>query len=205
MFKVGLTGGIASGKTRVAEFFAARGVPVIDSDQIAREIVAPGAPALAAIRERFGEGVMAADGNLDRRVLRAIVFADPAARRDLEAITHPAIRARMAELNAQARGPYVINAIPLLTEGGGRRDLDRVLVVDCPEDLQIARVMARDQVDEAGARAVLAAQASRAARLAIADDVIVNDGDLVALETAVRSLHLRYLALSAAPQKPEKS
>lgn len=196
MFKVGLTGGIASGKTRVAEFFAARGVPVIDSDQIAREIVAPGAPALAAIRERFGEGVMAADGNLDRRVLRAIVFADPAARRDLEAITHPAIRARMAELNAQARGPYVINAIPLLTEGGGRRDLDRVLVVDCPEDLQIARVMARDQVDEAGARAVLAAQASRSARLAIADDVIVNDGDLGALEARVASLHERYLGLS---------
>jgi dephospho-CoA kinase len=196
MFKVGLTGGIASGKTRVAEFFAARGVPVIDSDQIAREIVAPGAPALAAIRERFGEGVMAADGNLDRRVLRAIVFADPAARRDLEAITHPAIRARMAELNAQARGPYVINAIPLLTEGGGRRDLDRVLVVDCPEDLQIARVMTRDQVDEAGARAVLAAQASRAARLAIADDVIVNDGDLGALEARVASLHERYLGLS---------
>ena len=196
MFKVGLTGGIASGKTRVAEFFAARGVPVIDSDQIAREIVAPGAPALAAIRERFGEGVMAADGNLDRRVLRAIVFTDPAARRDLEAITHPAIRARMAELNAQARGPYVINAIPLLTEGGGRRDLDRVLVVDCPEDLQIARVMARDQVDEAGARAVLAAQASRAARLAIADDVIVNDGDLGALEARVASLHERYLGLS---------
>ena len=196
MFKVGLTGGIASGKTRVAEFFAARGVPVIDSDQIAREIVAPGAPALAAIRERFGEGVMAADGNLDRRALRAIVFVDPAARRDLEAITHPAIRARMAELNAQARGPYVINAIPLLTEGGGRRDLDRVLVVDCPEDLQIARVMARDQVDEAGARAVLAAQASRAARLAIADDVIVNDGDLAALEARVASLHERYLGLS---------
>lgn len=196
MFKVGLTGGIASGKTRVAEFFAARGVPVIDSDEIAREIVAPGAPALAAIRERFGEGVMAADGNLDRRALRAIVFADPAARRDLEAITHPAIRARMAELNAQARGPYVINAIPLLTEGGGRRDLDRVLVVDCPEDLQIARVMARDQVDEAGARAVLAAQASRAARLAIADDVIVNDGDLGALEARVASLHERYLGLS---------
>lgn len=196
MFKVGLTGGIASGKTRVAEFFAARDVMVIDSDQIAREIVAQGAPALAAIRERFGEGVMAADGNLDRRALRAIVFADPAARRDLEAITHPAIRARMAELNAQARGPYVINAIPLLTEGGGRRDLDRVLVVDCPEDLQVARVVARDQVDESAARAVLTAQASRAARLAIADDVIVNDSDLAALEARVASLHERYLRLS---------
>ena len=196
MFKVGLTGGIASGKTRVAEFFAARGITVIDSDQIAREIVAPGAPALAAIRERFGASVLSADGSLDRRALRAVVFADPAARRALEAITHPAIRARMAELNAEAQGAYVINAIPLLTEGGGRRDLDRVLVVDCPEDLQIRRVMARDQVDEAGARAVLAAQASRAARLAIADDVIVNDGDLAALETQVATLHDRYLQLA---------
>lgn len=197
MFKVGLTGGIASGKTRVAEFFAARGITVIDSDQIAREVVAAGTPALAAIQARFGDSVIAVDGSLDRRALRAMVFADPAARRDLEAITHPAIRARMAELNATATGPYVINAIPLLTEGGGRRNLDRVLVVDCPEDLQVARVMTRDRVDEAGARAVLAAQASRAARLAIADDVITNDGNLAALESAVAVLHERYLQLSA--------
>jgi len=125
------------------------------------------------------------------------VFADPAARRDLEAITHPEIRARMQALNAAAVGPYVINAIPLLTETGGRRDLDRVLVVDCPEALQIERVMARDRVDEAAARAVIAAQAPRGARLAIADDVIVNDGDLASLEQAVRALHTRYLALAA--------
>lgn len=198
MFRIGLTGGIASGKSRVADFFGAHGVPVIDSDQIAREVVAPGSPALGAIRERFGAEVIAPDGTLDRRALRALVFADPAARRDLEAITHPAIRRRMAELNAMARGPYVINAIPLLTEGGGRRDLDRVLVIDCPEELQVQRVMARDQVDEAGARAVLAAQASRAARLAIADDVITNDGDLAGLEAAVATLHRRYLDLARA-------
>ncbi|MBU6378114.1 MAG: dephospho-CoA kinase [Gammaproteobacteria bacterium] len=198
MYRVGLTGGIASGKSRVADFFAAHGVPVIDSDLIAREVVAPGSSGLEAVRRRFGGAVIAADGTLDRRALRGLVFADTAARRDLEAITHPLIRARMQALNAAARGPYVINAIPLLTEGGGRRDLDRVLVVDCPEDLQIARVMARDHVNEASARAVLAAQASRRARLAIADDVIVNDGDLPALEQAVAALHQRYLRLAAA-------
>ena len=205
MFRVGLTGGIASGKSRVAEFFDALGVPVIDSDVIAREVVAPGSPGLAAIRERFGEQVIAADGSLDRRALRAIVFADPGSRRDLEAITHPAIRARMQALNAAAHGPYVINAIPLLAEGGGRRDLDRVLVVDCPEPLQIARVMTRDRVDEAGARAVIAAQASRAARLAIADDVILNDGDPATLEATVRALHGRYLQLAAAAGGPGPS
>lgn len=198
MFRVGLTGGIASGKSRVAEFFAVRGVPVIDSDLITREVVAAGTPGLAAIRERFGERIIDVDGSLDRRALRALVFTDAAARRDLEAITHPLIRARMRALNEAARGPYVINAIPLLAEGGGRRDLDRVLVVDCPEPLQVTRVMARDRVDEAGARAVIAAQAPRAARLAIADDVIVNDGDLAALEAAVDTLHGRYLQLAAA-------
>ncbi len=196
MFKVGLTGGIASGKSRVADLFAALGVTVIDSDVIAREVVAPGSEGLAAIVQRFGPTVLAADGQLDRRALRLIVFSDPAARHDLEAITHPRIRSRMALLNQTAPGPYVINAIPLLAETGGRRDFDRVLVVDCPEALQIVRVMARDHIDEKAARAVLAAQAPRAARLAIADDIIVNDGDLEALETAVRSLHRRYLELA---------
>jgi len=205
MFRVGLTGGIASGKSRASEIFATLGVTVIDSDVIAREIVAPGSEGLAAIVQRFGPGVLDAQGQLDRRALRTLVFADPTAREDLEAITHPLIRARMATLNREASGPYVINAIPLLVETGGRRDLDRVLVIDCPETLQIARVMARDHVDEAAARAILGVQATREARLAIADDVIVNDGDLAALENAVRSLHRRYLALSAAPQKPGKS
>ena len=203
MFKVGLTGGIASGKSRVADFFSALGVPIVDSDVIAREVVAPGTPGLEAIRERFGAAVIGADGALDRRALRAQVFADPAARRELEAITHPLIRARMQALTESAQGPYVINAIPLLAESGGRRNLDRVLVVDCPQELQVARVMARDEVDEAAARRVLAAQATREARLAIADDVIVNDGDLAALKTAVHTLHDRYLALARAQTDPD--
>lgn len=198
VYRVGLTGGIASGKSTVAEVFASLGVPVIDSDLIAREVVAPGSGGLEAIRARFGAGVISADGSLDRRRLRELVFADPAARADLEAITHPLIRDRMRTLNAAVRAPYAINAIPLLAEGGGRRDLDRVLVVDCPEALQISRVMSRDQVDEGAARAVLAAQASRAARLAIADDVLINDGDFARLEAAVRALHQRYLGLAAA-------
>ena len=198
VYRVGLTGGIASGKSTVAELFAKLGVPIVDSDLIAREVVASGSPGLAAIRHRFGDEVLAADGGLERRRLRRLVFADPAARADLEAITHPLIRERMRELNELVRAPYVINAIPLLAEGGGRRDLDRVLVIDCPEELQISRVMARDQVTEDGARAVLAAQASRAARLAIADDVLVNEGNLAALEAAVQALHERYLALAAA-------
>jgi len=198
MFKVALTGGIASGKSRVADIFEALGVTVIDSDAVAREVVAPGSEGLLAIVQRFGPSVLTEDGQLDRRALREIVFADPSARGDLEALTHPRIRARMGALNRQARGPYLINAIPLLAETGGRRDFDRVLVVDCPEDLQITRVMARDRIDETAARAVLAAQASRAARLALADDVIVNDGDLESLRKAVGALHERYLDLARA-------
>ena len=196
MFRVALTGGIASGKSEVAALFAAHGVPVVDSDVIAREIVAPGSTALAAIRSHFGADVLQADGSLDRRALRERVFANPAARRDLEAITHPAIRARMQEWSRTAGGPYQIHMIPLLLEGGGRRDFDRVLVVDCPENLQVQRVMQRDGVDEPSARRVLAAQASRAERLAIADDVIVNDGDRDKLSIEVGVLHRRYLQLS---------
>jgi len=195
MYRVGLTGGIASGKTTVSRLFAALGVPVIDSDELAREVVAPGTAGLAALVARFGTGVLQADGGLDRRALRDQVFADPAARRDLEAITHPAIRAEMDRRSASAGGPYQVLAIPLLVEGGAARGrVDRVLVVDCPEALQVRRVMARDHSTEAQARAVLAAQASRAARLAVADDVIVNDGDLAALRDRVEALHAGYLS-----------
>jgi len=214
-FRVGLTGGIASGKSRAAEVFAQLGVPVIDSDVIAREVVAAGSAGLAALVARFGDGVLLPDGSLDRRALRERVFSDPAARRDLEAITHPAIRQKMAEDSARAGGPYQVHVIPLLTEGarkaaaaaaaagvaaptGRPRGLDRILVIDCPETVQVARVMARDRVDEAGARAVLAAQASRAERLALADDVIVNDRGPEALEAAVRALHARYLGFAVA-------
>ena len=202
MLRIGLTGGIASGKSTVSRLFAALGVPVIDSDEIAREVVAPGTPGLAAIAARFGAGVLQPDGSLDRRRLREIVFADPAARRDLEAITHPAIREAMDQRSARAGGDYQILAIPLLVEGGGgaRGRVDRVLVVDCDEDLQVRRVMARDGSTEAQARAVLAAQASRAQRRAAADDVIVNDGGLAALRDQVAALHERYRA--AARQGP---
>lgn len=220
-FRIGLTGGIASGKSRAAEVFARLGVPVIDSDVIAREVVAPGSAGLAAVRVRFGDEVLSPDGSLDRRALRERVFADPAARRDLEAITHPLIRQKMADDSARAGGPYQVHVIPLLTEGARKtaaaaaatgtatttgaaatlrpRGLDRILVIDCPEDIQVTRVMARDRVDEAGARAVLAAQASRAERLSIADDIILNDRGPEALEEAVRALHERYLGLAAGP------
>lgn len=194
--RIALTGGIASGKSTVAAAFERRGITVLDSDQLAREVVAPGTSGFAAVVARFGAAIVAGDGTIDRRALRAIVFADPAARRDLEAITHPRIRAAMAERAASSGGPYQIFMIPLLAEGGRAAEFDRVLVVDCPEEQQLQRVMARDQTDAASARAILAVQASRAARLAIADDVIVNDGDLAALEARVASLHERYLRLS---------
>lgn len=204
-YRIALTGGIASGKSTVAAAFERRGITVIDSDQLAREVVAPGTPGFTAVTARFGADVIAADGSLDRRALRAIVFTDPAARRDLEAITHPRIRAAMAERAAASGGPYQIFMIPLLAEGGRAAEFDRVLVVDCPEDLQLQRVMARDQTDAASAQAILAAQASRAARLAIADDVIVNDGDRSALETQVETLHRRYseaARVAGAPSSP---
>jgi dephospho-CoA kinase len=197
VYRIALTGGIASGKSTVADFFARRGVPVIDSDRLAREVVAANTPGLAAVRARFGADVIDQDGTLDRRALRARVFADPSARRDLESILHPLIRQAMAEESARRPGPYQLFAIPLLVESGRAAEFDRVLVVDCPEALQIRRVMARDGSDEAGARAVLAAQASRHERLAVADDVIENAADLASLETEVAALHERYLAAAA--------
>ena len=205
MIRIALTGGIASGKSAVAALFEARGVPVVDSDVIAREIVQPGTAPLAAIRARFGDYVLLPDGSLDRRALREQVFADTVARRDLEAITHPAIRERMQAWSRTAAGPYQIHMIPLLVEGGGRRDFDRVLVVDCPEELQIQRVMQRDGVDATSARNILAAQASRAERLAVADDVIVNDGDRDRLNHDVDALHERYLQLSVYAAKAARS
>jgi len=190
--RIGLTGGIASGKSRVAGLFAARGVPVIDTDQIAREVVEPGQPALAELFQTFGDSILQPDGRLDRRALRERVFADPAARRRLEALLHPRILAELERRSAAAGGPYQVLVIPLLVEGGRRTEVDRVLVVDCPEDTQLARLLARDGETEAGAQAILAAQASRAVRLAAADDVIVNDGTLAELEAAVTALDARY-------------
>jgi dephospho-CoA kinase len=196
--RIGLTGGIASGKSAVADAFARRGVPVVDTDVIAREVVEPGQPALAAVVEVFGGDVLGPDGRLDRRALRRLVFSDPALRRRLEAILHPAIRAEMQRQAAATAGPYVVIAIPLLVENGLQQQVDRVLVVDCPPDVQLARLLARDGETPEGARAILAAQATRDERLAVADDVVVNDGSLADLDARVDALHHRYLALAAA-------
>ncbi len=198
---IGLTGGIASGKSALEKAFAAHGIVVADADQLAREVVAPGEPALAAVVERFGRDVLQADGQLDRAALRVRVFGDPDQRRTLEAILHPAIRARLEAICRAAPGPYAIATVPLLTEGGGRAAypwLHRILVVDTPAAVQKARLMQRDGIDATLADQMMAAQASRAERLALADDIVVNDGDIHHLQHAADALHLRYLALATA-------
>lgn len=194
--RVGLTGGIASGKSTVSRLFAELGVPIVDADEISRRVVEPGTPGLAAVVGRFGHEVLDSAGRLDRAALRARIFADASARRDLESILHPQIRETMDADVQAAVGPYVMLAIPLLVEGNGRNRVDRVLVVDAEEDTQLGRVVARDGVPESQARAILAAQASRARRLAAADDVIRNEGSVADLRRAVESLHQRYLRLA---------
>ncbi len=194
---IGLTGGIASGKSTVAERFRELGVPVIDADEAARAVVAPGQPGLAHVVARFGNRILGPSGELDRRKLREIVFADAQSRRDLEAILHPLIRAEMARLAEAVSGPYLVMAIPLLVEGGSRAGLDRTLVVDLDEQTQVARVMSRDSSSETEARAILAAQASRADRLAIADDILENSGSVDELRAAVDRLHERYQRIAA--------
>jgi len=196
-FRVALTGGIASGKSTVADLFAALGVPVIDTDVIARQVVEPGQPALAKISATFGPDVLDADGRLDRRRMRERIFADPDAKRRLEAILHPAIRAEMEQQSMAAQGPYQVLVIPLLTEGGRRDHVDRVLLVDVPEELQIQRLMMRDGVSHEQAQASLNAQATRAQRLALADDVIRNTGRVDGLREQVAELHGKYLRLAA--------
>lgn len=198
-FVVGLTGGIGSGKSAAADRFVACGASLVDTDVIAHELTAPGGAALPQIRARFGDEAIAADGSMDRALVRARVFADPQARRELEAILHPLIRTHGTERCRQAAGPYVILAVPLLIEAGGYRGrCQRICVVDCPEEIQMARVKARSGLDEAQIRAIIAAQASRAERLAAADDVIDNSGSLEHLNAQVDALHLRYLAAAQA-------
>lgn len=197
---VAVTGGVASGKSAVTEHLARLGVAVADADVVAREMVQPGQPALREIAARFGADMLDAAGGLDRAAMRRRVFADPGERRALEAILHPRIRTRLQALCAAADSPYAVVAVPLLVEGGGRSAypwLDRIVVVDVPEDLQVARLMARDGIDEALARKMLAAQASREARLAIADEVVDNSGDPAALQDAVVALHRRLLGAAA--------
>jgi dephospho-CoA kinase len=202
---VAVTGGVASGKSAATAAFASRGIAVADADVAARCVVAPGEPALGEIVARFGAGALDADGQLDRPAMRARVFADPSARKSLEAILHPRIREWLQAACRDAAGPYVIVAIPLLAEGGGRAAypwLDRILVVDVPERVQRQRLMRRDGVDAALADRMIAAQATRAQRLALADDVVVNDGPLSALEAAVARLDGRYRGLAAAAAGP---
>ncbi|MBV6809745.1 dephospho-CoA kinase [Xanthomonas campestris pv. pennamericanum] len=193
-FIVGLTGGIASGKSALAAEFEKLGVPVIDADVVARQVVMPG-PVLDCIIDYFGPGILLPDGTLDRSALRKIVFADLTQRKALEAITHPAIRAELQRAAQAAEGPYAIVAIPLLTEAGGRAAypwLDRVLVIDAPVELQHARLMRRDGSTSELADQMIAAQASREQRLALADDVVVNDGQPAHLIRAAHELDARY-------------
>jgi dephospho-CoA kinase len=196
--RIGLTGGIASGKSTVADMFADLGVPVIDTDVIARDVVRPGQPALEEIREAFGAGVIAADGTLDRSAMRAIVFGDDAARRRLEAILHPKIREVTIEQAEAAGGAYQVIVVPLLVESSLRAFVDRVLVVDCDEEIQVVRLLERDTESEQQARKILAAQSTRDERLAIADDVIENEGSLEDAREQVLALHRSYLREAAA-------
>lgn len=193
-YVVALTGGIASGKSAVAERFETLGVDVIDADRVARELVGPGQPALDEIASAFGNDVLDANGALDRRRMRERVFADPSARRRLEAILHPRVRAELHERARLSTAPYVLLAIPLLAESEGYDWIDRVLVVDVPRETQRQRLIARDGITPQLADAMLDAQASRERRLAIADDVVDNDGALADLDAQVAKLHRHYLA-----------
>lgn len=197
-FVVGLTGGIGSGKSAAADAFAARGASVVDTDVIAHELTGPDGDAMHAIREAFGPDVVTTDGRLDRTRMRALAFRDSTARWRLESILHPMIRQVAAARVTEAQGPYVVLVVPLLVESGDyRQRVDRVAVVDVPEAVQIARTMTRSGLGRDQVMQILAAQASREARLAAADDVIDNAGDRAALDARVAVLHADYLARAA--------
>jgi len=197
MLRIGLTGGIGSGKSTVAALFARHGAPVIDTDVIARELVEPGQPALQEIVDRFGPEMLDPNGRLNRSRLGERVFSDASERLALESILHPRIRATVAARLGSLDAPYCIVVIPLLVETGAMATMvDRVLVVDSPEEQQITRVAARDHLTDARIRAILKVQATREERLAQADDVIVNDRDIGSLEAAVANLHDRYRVMS---------
>jgi len=204
MYKIGLTGGIGSGKTRVADMLAGWGAALVDTDAIAHALTAPGGEAMPAIRAAFGPAAVAADGALDRAWMRDLVFRQPQARAQLESILHPLIGLHTERAAAAARGAYLVFVVPLLVESGRWRDrVDRICVVDCDPDTQIARVRARSGLTEAAIRRIMAAQAARATRLAAADDVIVNDGATSAqqLRARAKALHDRWCQLAAAPRR----
>ena len=197
-FRVGLTGGIASGKTTVSDIFLEFGVPVIDTDVIAREVVKPGEPALAEIQRAFGDRVIDATGHLDRGALRRLIFGDESARKSLEAILHPLIGAEVIRLSQELDGPYQVIVVPLLVGSPLREFVNRILVVDCNEDLQLQRLMARDADSIEQARKILSAQASRESRLSIADDVVQNEQGLAEIRDRVTELDGKYRRLAHA-------
>ena len=193
-YVVGIAGGIGSGKTAVSDRFAEHGIVVVDADVASRDVVRPGEPGLAAIAERYGSAVINGSGELNRAALRERIFSDPDERRWVERLLHPAINRLIAERLADAASPYALLVNPLMRARDPRAN--RILVVDVSEDVQVARTMARDSVDEEQARAIIASQLPRKERLAFADDVIVNDGPLDALDAPVKSLHARYLEIA---------
>ena len=198
IFVVVLTGGIASGKSAVSDLFARHGVPIIDTDVIAHEIVEPGQPALDQIRNELGQEFIDREGRLDRRKMRNAIFSDPELRLELEGILHPAITAEASRQVALLDQPWCILVVPLLVESGLFSWIDRVLVVDAEESVQIQRVMARDNISRKRAQAILDAQSSRQQRLKLADDIIENNGSIEQLESAVNHLHKKYSALAEA-------
>ncbi|PKO87820.1 MAG: dephospho-CoA kinase [Betaproteobacteria bacterium HGW-Betaproteobacteria-10] len=201
---VGLTGGVGSGKSTIADLFVEKGAALVDADAIAHELTGSNGAAMPALIAEFGPAAADVDGALDRAAMRQMVFAEPGARVRLENILHPLIREISAERCQAAESPYVILAVPLLVESGTyRQRCDRIVAVDCPERLQIERVMARNGLSVDEVKAIMAAQATRSQRLAVADDVICNDGDLASLVCQVNALHRKYLQLSA--EKPNAS
>ncbi len=202
MLRIGLTGGIGSGKSTVSAHFARLGAAVIDTDVIARAVVEPGRPGYRRIVEQFGAEILLADSGLDRAALRRLVFEQPARRRQLEAILHPLIRAEVERRVAELAAPYAIIVVPLLVETDFSELVDRVLVVDAPDDLRVAWVAQRSGMNEDEIRRIIDAQASRARRLAAADDVLVNDGSLDQLRRRVEALHARYLELARSRNRP---
>jgi dephospho-CoA kinase len=197
VFSVGLTGGIGSGKTMVANMFGTKGAAVIDTDHIAHQLTAAGGAAISEIRKQFGEEFLTPAGSMDRPKMREYVFADPTAKKHLEAILHPLIRIETERAAQQATGDYLLFVVPLLVESGTWKDqVSRILVVDCPEELQLQRVVQRNGLPESQVRAIIATQATREARLAVADDIILNDGDAALLVPQVDRLHTLYASLA---------